>query len=633
MQRILAAAMAAERQRGAKRPALLDDDDDDDANDAGPPPAKIPRVASPVAPAQAVPSRMQAILAAAARRYTPPKPEPPVPPLPRPPAPAPSRVRMLATPPVQRTAPGAEEKFTVEDMSPEQRDVFECATNRDGPSIYIGGGAGVGKTKLLKAIIAHLKGPSLHVTATTGTAAVNLGSEAGATTVHRFAGIGLGKGDKVALLAFVLRNPKAVKNLKYVRTVIIDEISMLDGDLLDKIEYVVRNVRLLADEPGPIDARVQRAIEHPSGDGSNAVFGGVRVILCGDFLQLPPVPDKQYGSDGSVTQATPKFAFDSVVWNQLQLRMFRLTVTFRQHGDVAYAQLLAKVRMGECPPDVQVHLEARVNTTPPPGAIVSCLLSRNEEVDAYNREKLRRLKGQSVVLDASDESYVSWMQGERLDKALDPVLPARIELRVGAQVILLRNLSTETGLFNGAQGRVVALVDLRNKDVREKYCNDDAPLAVQVAVDNALAWGHPIAAVVAFESRGKYAPPSLITAVRADIKEKDKALAARIQVPLRLSWAITMHRAQGQTITSYCIMDLSKEAIFAPGQAYVALSRLPTIDKLLLKAFDPRCIWADARAIVFEKRLIATCKYRTAQVGKAEATTPASPIKCIGSFA
>jgi ATP-dependent DNA helicase PIF1 len=199
------------------------------------------------------------------------------------------------------------------ELSAEQKHVIEMALA--GKSIFFTGSAGTGKSFLLRSLIKKLQqrlgGDSVFVTASTGIAACNIGG----TTVHSFAGIGLGENTKENLAKLVCKDRRKAKKWKQAAVLIIDEVSMLDGQLLDKLDFVARRAR---------------GIDHMP-------FGGLQMILCGDFFQLPPV--------GIGQDPNKIFCFEAQVWGQLlhPSRQLILRQVFRQR-DEAFVRCLNELR-------------------------------------------------------------------------------------------------------------------------------------------------------------------------------------------------------------------------------------------------------------------------------------------------
>jgi len=203
-------------------------------------------------------------------------------------------------------------------LSEEQKGILTAVVD-EGKSIFFTGSAGTGKSVLMKSIInrlrnQHLKEPDrVAVTASTGLAAVNIDG----TTLHSFAGIGLGKEPATELLKKIRRNPKTRQRWIRTRVLIIDEISMIDADLFDKLEHVARILR-----------------------NNGSPFGGIQLVVTGDFFQLPPVPEKDRAA---------KFSFDAATWNTCIEHTVLLTHVFRQK-DATFAAMLNEMRLGRLTP-------------------------------------------------------------------------------------------------------------------------------------------------------------------------------------------------------------------------------------------------------------------------------------------
>jgi ATP-dependent DNA helicase PIF1 len=199
-------------------------------------------------------------------------------------------------------------------LSEEQKGIL-TAVVEEKKSIFFTGSAGTGKSVLMKSIITQLRTKYLKepdrvaVTASTGLAAVNIDG----TTLHSFAGIGLGKEPAAELVKKIRRNPKARQRWVRTKVLIVDEVSMIDGDLFDKLEHVARTIR-----------------------NNGSPFGGIQLVVTGDFFQLPPVPEKD---------RIAKFSFDAATWNTCIEHTVLLTHVFRQK-DAMFAGMLNEMRLG-----------------------------------------------------------------------------------------------------------------------------------------------------------------------------------------------------------------------------------------------------------------------------------------------
>lgn len=364
-------------------------------------------------------------------------------------------------------------------------------------NLFITGVAGTGKSTLLKAIAANTGWP---LVATTGIAAVNIGG----LTLHSYLGIGLGTEDVSGLLTRVRKY--SAKRWNSTTPLIIDEISMLDGNLLDKLNLVAKVIRQ-----------------------SNLPFGGMRIIAFGDFLQLAPV--------------SGKFAFESAFWKESAIQTINLETVYRQR-DQKFIDILSKIRLGVRidPSDLAIR-NATEN--------ILKLRSVNQEVDHINSTELNALEGESHTFQSIDFGDIA--------KLKELLVPETLVLKIGAKVMLMTNLNVKAGLCNGAIGTVLNI----------------GTMHIQVDFGS----GH-------------------VNIVRDnfDISAANVNVARRHQFPLRVAYAITIHKSQGLTLREADV-DLSK--CFAPGQVYVALSRVRDLNGLYLKSFDPTRIIADPKALAF----------------------------------
>jgi ATP-dependent DNA helicase PIF1 len=413
----------------------------------------------------------------------------------------------------------------------------------EGQNVFFTGCAGTGKSALLNHIRTVLLADQQHVyiTAPTGVAATVIGG----TTIHSFAGIGIG-GSVDHLLKITRSRPDSIDRWKQTRTLIIDEISMMDGELFDSLERIAREVR-------SIPLYGESAINGPP-------FGGIQLIVCGDFFQLPPVK-------------AVRFAFQADSWkscfpleNQIEL-----TTVFRQSdkefitllNDIRHAKmsqrtiqtLLTKVKQGK-PTDQGKPTEAKIVRTR--------LYSHRAEAEEENIKELDRLPADLMTIEARDH-------GSDVRVLSHLPVPQDLYLKLNAQVMLLRNLDVGSKLVNGSRGVVVNFV-----------ANDDPFF--------------PILPMVEF-STGEI---RTMFPVEWSIKMGNHTVATRLQVPLQLGWAITIHKSQGCTLEE---AELSLGDCFEKGQVYVALSRLRSLDRAWIKSFDPTKVKTDANVVEFYNQI------------------------------
>ncbi|RUS76879.1 hypothetical protein EGW08_015348 [Elysia chlorotica] len=408
-------------------------------------------------------------------------------------------------------------------LTSEQNRVIE--TVKRGRSIFFTGSAGTGKSFLLKRIIGALPPNHTFATASTGAAACHIGG----TTLHSFAGIGSGGGSVNQCIELASR-ARVAQQWRACHHLIIDEISMVDADLFEKLENVARVIRK-SDQP----------------------FGGIQLILCGDFLQLPPV---------TKPGEKRRFCFQSEAWHKTVDTTMHLTEVKRQ-DDPHFIDILQKIRKGLCPePVANALLATSKHCIDKEGVLATKLCTHKADVDEINKTELKQLECESKLFASmdSDQVYTSQLN------FLCPV-PAYLELKVGAQVMLCKNLDIQRGLVNGARGVVVGY---------EKSNN-----------------GYPIIKFVC----GVTEP---IKPERWIFRVGGGNTIVRKQIPLKLAWAISIHKSQGMTLD--CV-EISLGRVFEVGQAYVALSRAKSLAGLRVLDFERSCVRADPTVLGFYSRL------------------------------
>ena len=380
---------------------------------------------------------------------------------------------------------------------------------KTGRNVYLTGAAGAGKTYVLNAYIDHLKAHHVGVgiTASTGIAATHIGG----MTIHAWSGIGikdyLSEWDVDALTQ---RQP-LVKRFERTDVLIIDEVSMLRPEVLDMVDTVAKALKR-SDEP----------------------FGGMQVVLCGDFYQLPPVVR---GSGETL------FADSASAWALGDFKTCYLTEQHR-HGEDMLARILNDIRDGDVTEETHKHLNGRMSDADVADAVV--LNTHNAHVDAHNQEKLAALTGESAVYDMQTSGRKNMV--ESLIKSV--LAPFELELKVGARVMFVKN-APDQEYVNGTLGEVIAI---------------DGAYPIVRTHDGREVVAHP---------------------VTWEVVDDGKVVASVAQVPLRLAWAITVHKSQGMTLDAV-IVDLSRA--FTPGQGYVALSRARTLNGLYLRGLNAQAL-------------------------------------------
>lgn len=403
-------------------------------------------------------------------------------------------------------------------LSDEQEAVMNDIT--EGRNVLVTGSAGTGKSTILRELNRRFNG-TLPVTGSTGIAAVNVGG----STIHSWAGLGLGEdsAENLAERHFTGRG-KAYKRITGSRILAIDEISMIHGDLFETMEELFR---LLREDSRP--------------------FGGVQMVLFGDFLQLPPV---SRGRD-------LRFAFQTQAWSNAKFRVHCLRRVFRQQ-DAEFSNVLNEIRVGNLTAAARRMLSSRLGAADPhPEVEPVVVYTHNADVDATNERRLEQIPGreeQYKARDDGDDSALKTLQKNCL-------APALLRLKVGAQVMLLQNIDPGAGLANGSIGTV------------EFFDADNMPF---VRFNNGQG----------------------ITVGRHhwEIRMGDQILASRTQLPLRLAWSITAHKSQGMTLDKVAV---HLDRAFDYGQSYVALSRARTLGGLFIRSSKLGCIKAHPEAVKF----------------------------------
>ncbi|XP_017029552.1 ATP-dependent DNA helicase PIF1 [Drosophila kikkawai] len=412
-------------------------------------------------------------------------------------------------------------------LSEEQMEVLRACTS--GKNVFFTGSAGTGKSFLLRRIISALPPDGTVATASTGVAACLIGG----TTLHAFAGIGGGDASMQRCLDLASR-PMSAQTWRKCKRLIIDEISMVDGQFFEKIEAVARHIRR-NDRP----------------------FGGIQLILCGDFLQLPPVIKSDFGAAPSSTPQQ-RFCFQSSAWETCIQCVYELKQVHRQ-SDPEFVKILNHLRIGHVNDTITTRLAATSKQKiEGNGILATQLCSHTNDANSINESKLENLQGDKVLFKADDSDASMTKQMDQQVQA-----PSQLYLKVNAQVMLLKNINIANGLVNGARG-VVVRID-----------KDNLP-------------------VVRFKNNQEY----VCRHEKWIIKTATGGILTRRQVPLKLAWAFSIHKSQGLTLD--CVeMSLSK--VFEAGQAYVALSRAKSLQSIRILDFDAKQVWANPQVLQFYK--------------------------------
>lgn len=397
---------------------------------------------------------------------------------------------------------------------------------KTGANVFLTGEPGSGKTHTVNAYISWLRSHGIEpsITASTGIAATHVGG----MTIHAWSGIGIAERLSEELLESVATKQQVASRLQKAKVLIIDEVSMLSGTVLHMVDQVLRTVRHTHDR----------------------AFGGLQVVLVGDFFQLPPV------SRGG----EPSFAFESPAWQELNPIVCYLTEQHRQE-DATFLDLLAAIRSGSWDHTHVSRIMARECEADGLDEGVPQLFTHNADVDRINAAELAKLSGQShtfAMQTAGAKPVVESLKRGCLS-------PESLVVKEGAVVMATKN-NPAGGYANGTLGIVTGFERGTGYPVIETH--DGREIAVAPA-----EW--------AVEEGGK--------------------IKGRIQqVPLRLAWAITIHKSQGQSLDA-AAMDLSRS--FEYGQGYVALSRVRSLEGVHLLGWHENALMVHPRVAALDQQL------------------------------
>ncbi|CAI4222475.1 unnamed protein product [Auanema sp. JU1783] len=429
------------------------------------------------------------------------------------------------TTPTRAKRPAVQEEATFErlTLTEEQKSVVRAVV-RDKMNVFFTGSAGTGKSLILRRIIELLPASSTFVTAATGVAACQLGG----ITLHSFAGIGVGAAAPENSLKMALANPATTKQWKNCTHLIIDEISMIDATYFKTLEYVARNIK-----------------------GISRPFGGIQLIITGDFLQLPPVTSGNQ---------EPSFCFETEIWRK-SIHKTIMLMSVKRQDDEKFVNLLQQIRIGRCDPLMtkvlkntrDVDFESR-------GIVPTKLCTHTADADIINLKSLSDLKTLEKEFKA-EENF-------RIPDKLKVIVPKLLKLKVEAQVMLTKNLDLARGLSNGSRGVVT------------KFSKNGLPV------------------IKFYSTKEEIEIRPMTFSVRIPGVEEN---VWRKQLPLQLAWAISIHKSQGLTLDA---VEMSLSRAFAEGQAYVALSRARSLDSVKIIGFDPCVIKANKKVVKYYDSIV-----------------------------
>ena len=467
-------------------------------------------------------------------------------------------------------------------LSEDQQEIFNDYKN--GDNIFITGPGGCGKSFLIKYIVrdAIQEKRKFSVTALTGCAAILLGCRS--KTIHSWAGIGLAKAHDDVIATRISLNSYKSRNWKKTQLLIVDEVSMMSKRLFNLLDLIGKKIRK---NPKP--------------------FGGIQVIFCGDFYQLPPV-----GNVGDPDSF--RFCFESDHWDETFDSQHILDKSYRQTDDT-YVNLLNEIREGNLSKYYYNILKTRVGVTYPEDSKTKpvVLYPTKNSVDRMNTNEMRKLEGDihtfKYMMDIHLPSYEDsvpdishvkinedyndksndFTKIEALDKSGmlkvlnsriprgNPKYPSIKELintldfldknshfsknkifKLGSQVMCTANIDMDSGIYNGSVGYIT---EMRDDAVRVRFKNGEHWISYH-------KWDTELLPQVTFK-----------------------------QIPLMLAWAVTIHKSQGATL-DYAEIDVGS-SVFAEGQTYVALSRVRSLDGLFLKSLNKAKIKVNPKVVQF----------------------------------
>lgn len=427
-----------------------------------------------------------------------------------------------------------------------------------GESALLTGPAGSGKTFVLNQFVSLAKGIGKHVsvTATTGLAATHLGG----TTIHAWSGIGVLDYVPDNFVEHLSKGRREI--IEKTDVLVIDEISMLHDFRFDMIDEVCRLVRKEPDIP----------------------FGGIQVIMSGDFFQLPPINRGESRAGG--------FVVSSNAWQELNPVICYLSEQHRQDDDTLL-EILQAIREGDVRRRHAEALLERASVSAPDGSALTELHTVNVDVDQINEARLQQLQGDELTYSQTTtgaDNYVESLQRSVL-------APSLLKLKKGALVMAVKN-SLDRKYVNGSLGEVIDFEPHTDYPVVQ-FINGKT---ITVAPDT---W---------------------------ELRDGEKKRAGITQIPLRLAWAITVHKSQGMTLDAARI-DLRKA--FVEGMGYVALSRVKNLNSLYLTGINQMAlavseIARDIDGTLRELSLAAVRRFsHLEQTAKKRAKTPVMTRKAV----
>lgn len=417
-------------------------------------------------------------------------------------------------------------------LSTQQQSVINSF--QDGKNILVTGGAGTGKSYLLNFLKRNFPPSRLEISASTGIAALNVGG----STIHSWAGIGLANLpiEKIIENLFSAKFIRARRRIRQARALAIDEISMISSEVFEILNRVFQAVR-----------------------ENSLPMGGLQIVAFGDFLQLPPVNRDSQDFN---------FCFNSKAWKDLNFEAFVLEQSFRQ-SDEEFIRILNNLRFGEITKEDRKVLESRIKAEDKNQALRPTILTtHNFKVEKINELELNKIPRPEIVHQANysgAEDRVEYLRKNCLSQHV-------LRLKVGAQVMMIKNTYQKEGVINGSLGIIKDFSPRKNFPI------------VEFANGKIITIG----------------PEEWLLEKMSDTTKEMIVEASINQIPLILAWAITIHKSQGLTLDKISC-DLSES--FSPGQIYVALSRARSLSGVFIESIDFNRLTANDEAVRFYRNL------------------------------
>jgi len=415
-------------------------------------------------------------------------------------------------------------------MNKEQQTFVKLAYQ--GHNVFLTGAGGTGKSYIIQHLVDKYKAVNKNyaLTSMTGCAALLLGR---ATTLHSWACVGLAKDSAARLIEGINGSMRSKRRWLTTEVLIVDEVSMMDVDLFEKLDEIGRVVRK---NPKP--------------------FGGIQIIFVGDFFQLPPV-DK----------GNPKFIFESDLWSKIRFKVIELTQVIRQK-DPAFHKILDEARFGAMSAESLEVLKSRIGLPWRTLEIKPTLLFPKKDIVAnVNAQGLSKLpepeyiyKVETICSKKGDDLVFATQKALR-----NATYDETVVLKVGAQVMLLINKNDGSDLVNGSRGVVTGFLPSTTPLV--KFHSHEVPIPIEK-----YTW------------------------------EIEGETMSQTQLPLKLAYALTVHKSQGATLDS-ALIDIGAD-IFECGQAYVALSRVKSLECLYINNLSASAFKANSKVKKFYEDLV-----------------------------